>query len=475
MRLPPPSLTSSVASFGAGSSSLRPPVPWLSVAARTAAEELKAPVPLGHSVSSSKEIETSPVPGLIISIRQHPALAHTPASRRKSAPSEMSLALNHMRPSQDSSSLAFRLADYYSRGASGSGGSGAAAAASAGIAASVAGDNNGGGTGAAAAGVRIGAAVDEPGLAFLVEAGPLDYSSRSREESGASVAAKDLVDALAPFARGVEGGRRGIIDLQQTPAGGGMLAAALPSVSSSASLSRQANRSIGVGAEAGSAKKLPRTLGDADRAERLERGEYESGGGSSGLHSNANVITQSSTTVIVPGIRLRAAAVAAAAASSSLDAEATSVVAAGQLVPAAFLPQAPQPQPDVDSGGGVLAARGAAGAEALDAALEAQTAAAGAAADVAESGAGVMAAVAENVREMSETVMGLNVDMIEPGQGGYGWVKTPSRHVRTRLYFTSESHVHALVNTLKNWSIVAPSDKPGGGANKYDGAKIDAA
>jgi hypothetical protein len=85
MRLPPPSLTSSVASIGAGSSSLRPPVPWLSVAARTAAEELKAPVPLGHSVSSSKEIETSPVPGLIISIRQHPALAHTPASRRKSA------------------------------------------------------------------------------------------------------------------------------------------------------------------------------------------------------------------------------------------------------------------------------------------------------------------------------------------------------------------------------------------------------
>jgi hypothetical protein len=64
-----------------------------------------------------------------------------------------------------------------------------------------------------------------------------------------------------------------------------------------------------------------------------------------------------------------------------------------------------------------------------------------------------MAAVAENMHDVSETVMGLNVDMIEPGQGGYGWVKTPSRHVRTRLYFTSESHVHALVNTLKNWTI----------------------
>lgn len=34
---------------------------------------------------------------------------------------------------------------------------------------------------------------------------------------------------------------------------------------------------------------------------------------------------------------------------------------------------------------------------------------------------------------------------------GYEKVKTPGRNVRTRLYFTSESHVHSLVNLLLSW------------------------
>jgi hypothetical protein len=28
-------------------------------------------------------------------------------------------------------------------------------------------------------------------------------------------------------------------------------------------------------------------------------------------------------------------------------------------------------------------------------------------------------------------------------------VRSPYRHVRSRLYFTSESHIHSLVNTLR--------------------------
>lgn len=28
-------------------------------------------------------------------------------------------------------------------------------------------------------------------------------------------------------------------------------------------------------------------------------------------------------------------------------------------------------------------------------------------------------------------------------------MKTPQRHVRTRLYFTSESHIHSLINVLR--------------------------
>jgi hypothetical protein len=31
----------------------------------------------------------------------------------------------------------------------------------------------------------------------------------------------------------------------------------------------------------------------------------------------------------------------------------------------------------------------------------------------------------------------------------YANVKTPQRHVRTRLYFTSESHIHSLINVLR--------------------------
>jgi len=32
---------------------------------------------------------------------------------------------------------------------------------------------------------------------------------------------------------------------------------------------------------------------------------------------------------------------------------------------------------------------------------------------------------------------------------GYQGVKTPARHVRTRLYFTSESHLHSLTNLIR--------------------------
>lgn len=32
---------------------------------------------------------------------------------------------------------------------------------------------------------------------------------------------------------------------------------------------------------------------------------------------------------------------------------------------------------------------------------------------------------------------------------GYNTIKSVNRHVRTRLYFTSESHVHSLVNAFR--------------------------
>ncbi|KAA0149834.1 hypothetical protein FNF29_05659 [Cafeteria roenbergensis] len=50
-------------------------------------------------------------------------------------------------------------------------------------------------------------------------------------------------------------------------------------------------------------------------------------------------------------------------------------------------------------------------------------------------------------RDFSETVHKL--DSRSMSGAGYVSVKTPQRHVRTRLYFTSESHVHALVNVLR--------------------------
>lgn len=34
----------------------------------------------------------------------------------------------------------------------------------------------------------------------------------------------------------------------------------------------------------------------------------------------------------------------------------------------------------------------------------------------------------------------------------YNKIKSPTRHVRTRLYFTSESHVHSLLNSLRHWT-----------------------
>ena len=50
---------------------------------------------------------------------------------------------------------------------------------------------------------------------------------------------------------------------------------------------------------------------------------------------------------------------------------------------------------------------------------------------------------------MRETVQALDPAAISTG--GYAYINTPSRHVRTRLYFTSESHVHSITNVLKYW------------------------
>ena len=43
---------------------------------------------------------------------------------------------------------------------------------------------------------------------------------------------------------------------------------------------------------------------------------------------------------------------------------------------------------------------------------------------------------------------------------GVGFVNSPERHVRTRLYFTSESHIHSLVNVLRyGYGAVASSPR----------------
>jgi hypothetical protein len=59
--------------------------------------------------------------------------------------------------------------------------------------------------------------------------------------------------------------------------------------------------------------------------------------------------------------------------------------------------------------------------------------------------------LAEDMHDIAETVHQLDARYMD--SEGYGEVKTPQWHVRTRLYFTSESHVHALVNTLKYWAL----------------------
>lgn len=60
-------------------------------------------------------------------------------------------------------------------------------------------------------------------------------------------------------------------------------------------------------------------------------------------------------------------------------------------------------------------------------------------------------------RDFTETVHKL--DSASMSGAGYVSVKTPQRHVRTRLYFTSESHVHALVNVLR-CSLAADAGMP---------------
>ncbi|KAI3379034.1 hypothetical protein SNEBB_010279 [Seison nebaliae] len=46
-------------------------------------------------------------------------------------------------------------------------------------------------------------------------------------------------------------------------------------------------------------------------------------------------------------------------------------------------------------------------------------------------------------------------------------IRTPSRHVRTRLYFTSESHVHSLLNVIRYGGLFGSNDGQGRRANAY--------
>ena len=57
-----------------------------------------------------------------------------------------------------------------------------------------------------------------------------------------------------------------------------------------------------------------------------------------------------------------------------------------------------------------------------------------------------------DMTDLRENVHQLDSRVAE--DGGYGSVRTPSRHVRTRLYFTSESHVTSLINVLRYWADV---------------------
>lgn len=43
----------------------------------------------------------------------------------------------------------------------------------------------------------------------------------------------------------------------------------------------------------------------------------------------------------------------------------------------------------------------------------------------------------------------LDADFIEVSEN-VPFIKSPRRHIRTRLYFTSESHIHSLVNALRH-------------------------
>lgn len=116
-----------------------------------------------------------------------------------------------------------------------------------------------------------------------------------------------------------------------------------------------------------------------------------------------------------------------------------------------------------------------ASATAAQAASAAAASAAAAATAAADKMSAIMAVLAEDLHDVSETVHQLDARVIEASSGdaggyggsgeagGYGEIKTPTRHVRTRLYFTSESHVHALINTLKYWRR-SGSDAPGASA-----------
>lgn len=63
----------------------------------------------------------------------------------------------------------------------------------------------------------------------------------------------------------------------------------------------------------------------------------------------------------------------------------------------------------------------------------------------------IKADLQRNIEESEE-----NVNRLNP-RYSHG-VSSPGRHVRTRLYFTSESHIHSLITVLRHGELVDVSE-----------------